>query len=73
MIFSPVLGDTLQHRFHIPILDQQAHAAGQLPLNGPGGRGNAVFQIMLAQQIPQSQTLFVILKQDVPPNVRIRH
>ena len=41
------LHDAGQRQGNVGILDQQAHAAAQLPLDGPGCRSNAVLHIVL--------------------------
>ena len=73
VVLSFIFHDAGQGSFDIRLFDQQAHTAAQLSLNGPGRRGNAVFDAGFQQQIPQGQTLLIIDKQDVPANIGIRH
>ena len=73
MILSFVFHNTCQGSFHIRILNQQAHAAAELTLNSAGRRSDPVFHIVLQEQIPKAQALFVIGKKDVPPKVGIIH
>lgn len=47
VVFSLLFHDAVEDPFHIGILDQQAHAAAEFALNGPGGRGDAVFVAVL--------------------------
>lgn len=69
MVFSFVFYDAGQGRFYVRILDQQTHAAAEFSLNGAGCRGDAIFDTVFQQQIPQRQTLLIVNKQDIPPKV----
>ena len=73
VVLSPVLHTAGQSGFAVRIFDQQAHAAAELTLNGPGCRSNAVFHIVLQQQISEPQSLLIVDKQDVPAKVIIKH
>ena len=73
VVLALLFFDADQASFHIAVFDQQAHTAAQLSLNGPGSRGDAVFDTVLQQQIPKGKTLLIVYKQDVPAKVRIKH
>ena len=72
MVFSLLFHDAAKNTLNVGILDQQAHAAAEFALNGPGGRGNAVFMACFQQQIPQGQALLEVYKEDIPPKIRIK-
>ena len=73
VVGSFLFHDAVQGGFDIRILDQQAHAAGEFSLNGPGRRCDPVFHPVDKQQVPQSQTLLIIHKEDIPADVGISH
>ena len=73
VVFSLLFHDAAKNTLNVGILDQQAHAAAQLSLDGPGCRSNPVLDVMLQEQIPKSQSLLVVYKQDVPAKIRIKH
>ena len=47
VVFSLLFHDAAKNTLNVGILDQQAHAAAEFTLNGPGGRGDAVFVAVL--------------------------
>ena len=73
IILGVMLRDADPGGFQVGRLDQQRHAAAELALNGPGRRGDAVFDIVPVQKIVQRQSLFIILEQDVPADIGISH
>ena len=73
MVLAFLLCDAGQAAFDIAVLDQQAHAAAELALNGPGSRGDAVFVAVLQKQVPQGQTLLKVYKKDIPPKIAVKH
>ena len=73
MVLTLIFHNAGQGRFNIGIFNQKTHAAAELALNSPGCRSNPVFDIVLQEKIPKSQTLLIVYKQDVPSKVRIKH
>lgn len=59
--------------FHRLGLQQQGHAAGQFPLNGPGRRGDAVGDVLPVQQVVEAQALLIVGKENVVPDVFLSH
>ena len=73
VVLAFLLCDAGQAAFDIAVLDQQAHAAAELALDRSGCRSNTVFDTVLQQQIPKSQTLLIVYKQDIPTKIIISH
>ena len=73
VVLTLVFHNTGQAGFDVGIFDEKTHAAAKLSLDGPGCRGDPVFDIMLQQKVPERQSLLVVEKQDVPPKVGIKH
>ena len=73
VVLSPVLHNAAEGRLHICIFNQQTHAAAKLSLDRTGCRCDPVFDIELQKKIPQSQSLLIIRKQNVPADICISH
>ena len=54
-------------------LDQQGHPAGELPLDGPGGRGDPVRDVLPVQQVMEGKPLLVVGKEDVIADLFLSH
>lgn len=60
-------------RMQISWLYKQRHAAAQLSLDASGRRCNAVRHPFPVQQRMESQSLLIILKENIPADLILRH